>query len=159
MTLLFPEPFAPLFGLSREVGRRGAPGAALRSFVPAADVIATEDAVTVFMDVPGLTVDDVTIELQDDHLTVTGERAMPADGEDAVWQQVERGFGAFRRVLRVPHGLDPERISAAIADGVLTLRIPQPEAPKPRRIEIATGGDAEAMEAGPGARELAGSAA
>jgi HSP20 family molecular chaperone IbpA len=63
MTLLF-EPFAPLFELSRQVAGDG-----VRSFVPAADVVVTDDDVTVVMDVPGLKADDVTIELREDVLT------------------------------------------------------------------------------------------
>jgi HSP20 family protein len=142
MPFLF-EPFAPLVGFSREMNRAlAANGATIRSFVPAADVIVTQDDVTVTMDVPGLKVDDLSIELQGDTLTVRGERPVPyADGEDdgRTVLRLERGFGKFERVLRVPGGLDPDAITASMADGVLTLHIPVPEARKPRRIEIATG--------------------
>jgi HSP20 family protein len=166
MTMLF-EPFAPLFELSRAVDRRLANGFAVPAFVPAADVVVTDDDVTVLMDVPGLTVDDLTIELQDDLLTVRGERALPAwaQGENgqsrAAWQRVERGLGTFERVLRVPRGLDPEQIAASMADGVLTLRIPKPEARKPRRIEIAVGAGGQATIEGSASeqRELAGATA
>ena len=58
------------------------------------------------------------------------------------------GFGKFERVLRVPGGLDPDAITASMANGVLTLHIPVPEARKPRRIEIATGGAQSALELG-----------
>jgi HSP20 family protein len=142
--------FAELFGPN---------GTVYRSFVPAADVVVTDDDVTVIMDVPGLKVDDVTIELIGDTLTVRGERAYPyGDDEGRTWQRVERGFGKFERVLRVPAGLDPEQISASMADGVLTLHIPKPESRKPRRIEITTNGR-PALEQNTDERELAGAAA
>ncbi len=156
---LFLEPFAPLFELSRQMMGEGT-----RSFVPAADVVVTDDDVTVVMDVPGLKADDVTIELREDVLTVKGERAYPfateTDGDQRVWQRLERGFGKFERVLRMPAGLDPDAITASMGDGVLTLHIPKPEARKPRRIEIATGQKAATIEGtATEQRELAGSSA
>jgi HSP20 family protein len=167
MPFLF-EPFVPLVELSREMNRALAGNsAAIRSFVPAADVIVTQDEVTVNMDVPGLTVDDLSIELEGDTLTVRGERAFPyARGEDdgRMLQRLERGFGTFERVLRVPSGLDADAITASMADGVLTLHMPVPEARKPRRIEIATDGAQPALELGTTdaaqeSREAAGAAA
>lgn len=135
MTMLF-EPFAPLSGT------------ALRSFVPAADVVATEDDATVVMDLPGLTADDLEIELVDDVLTVRGERALPYAGDEQgrVWQRLERGFGRFERVLRVPKGLEEDSIQASMADGVLTLHIAKPESRKRRRIAINAGGEQPVLE-------------
>ena len=156
------EPFAPLFELSRDVDRLFGNGRVVPSFVPAADVVVTDDDVTVLMDVPGLKADDVDIQLVDDVLTVTGERALPAATQDeqaGVWQRIERGFGKFQRVLRVPRGLDAEQITAEMADGVLTLHIPKPEVQRPRRIEIATGAPAAIQENAGAQRELSGAAA
>lgn len=144
---MFHEPFAPLFELSRQVAGNG-----MRSFVPAADVVVTDDDVSVLMDMPGLAPDDVTIELREDVLTVRGERPAPHQSgtEDEhgrhVWQRLERGFGKFERVLHLPTGLDPEAITASMTDGVLTLHIPKPQERKPRRIEIATGQRSETIE-------------
>src|SRR4051794_37336998 len=122
------EPFAPLFG--------GTP----RAFVPPADLVVTDDDVTVVMDVPGFKHDELTIELLGDALTVRGQRAVPYEpaGEGRrTWQRLERGFGRFERSIQVPKGLDPDRIDASLTDGVLTLHLPKPEAVKPRRIAIA----------------------
>ncbi|HEV2769438.1 MAG TPA: HSP20 family small heat-shock protein, partial [Solirubrobacteraceae bacterium] len=148
MTLFF-EPFAPLLGFSREADRHLASGqAALRSFAPAADVLATEDLVTVTMDIPGLKAEDLEIELADDVLTVRGERVFSYtdQAEAGVWQRLERGYGKFERVLRVPKGLEGDAIQASMADGVLTLHIPMPQARKPRRIAISTGGEQPVIE-------------
>ena len=150
---MFLEPFAPLFELSRQFA--GEP----RTFVPAADVVVTDDDVTVVMDLPGLKAEDVSIELREDVLTVKGERAFPyeSDGERRGWLRVERGFGKFERVLRVPGGLDADAVTASMDDGVLTLHIPKPEARKPRRIEIASGHKTETIEGtATEQRELAG---
>lgn len=131
------EPVAPwLRDLNRYFAGSGAPGA----FVPAADVLVTDAEVKVHMDVPGVGRDHLEIELENDLLTVRGERSYPYDQEpgDRQWQRIERGFGRFERDLRVPKGLDPDGIEASLSDGVLTLRLPKPEPLKPRRIEIRT---------------------
>jgi HSP20 family protein len=146
MALLF-EPFAPLFELDRVLGN----GTAARAFIPATDVLVSDDEVTVTMDVPGMTADDVSIELDGDALKVSGKRTSPqlaanGDGDRRSWQRLERGTGKFERVLRVPEGLDPDTISATVADGILTIHIPMPEARKPRRIEIANGVTQPALE-------------
>ena len=107
-------------------------------FVPPADVLVDDDGVTVHMDVPGVPRDRLDVELVNDIVTVRGERPYPY-GDDASVKRVERGFGAFERTLRVTDGLDPDRIDAAMQDGVLTLRLPKPEARKPRRIEVHAG--------------------
>jgi HSP20 family molecular chaperone IbpA len=72
-----------------------------------------------------------------DRETRGGRFAPPAD--DGSVKRVERGFGAFERTLRVTDELDPDRIDAAMQDGVLTLRLPKSEARKPRRIEVQAG--------------------
>lgn len=145
MTLL--DQFDTLFDLTRDSLLGGNGG--VRPFVPAADLAVTDDEVTVYMDVPGLKPEELEIELTGDMLTVSGERAYPYatdDEQSQSWYRVERGYGRFQRALQVPKGLDPDRISAEIVDGVLTLHIPQPEARKPRRIEITAGTAQPAIE-------------
>lgn len=143
---------------------RGADGEALAEAALRGRVADGELAVTVTMDLPGMTADDVAIELREDVLTVKGERPLPyetqTDGDQRVWRRLERGFGEFERVLRLPAGLDPDEITASMSDGVLTLRIPKPQQQRPRRIQIAVGSGAETIEGTAGdQRELAGSTA
>lgn len=146
MTLLA-DPFAPMFELSRDFDRLFSRPGVVRSFVPAADILVSDDAVDVYMDVPGFGVDDLDIELVDNTLTVRGERNYPyamngngnGNGDKRVWQRLERGFGKFERVLRVPDGLDADAITASMDAGVLTLHIAKPEAKRPRKIQIGGG--------------------
>lgn len=126
-------------GLLLDVPRR--PQARLdraRAFSPAADVIASEDAMTVVMDVPGMKKDDLTVELRDGVLRIRGERRYPYahEQEGRRIQRLGRGYGRFERVLQVPKGIDPAALTASIEDGVLSLHIPLPETHKPHRIEI-----------------------
>jgi HSP20 family protein len=128
------EPLAPWV---RELNRLLATDG--NAFAPPADVLVDDEGVSVRMDVPGLRSDNLEIELENDVLTVRGERPFPyqpENGDKTSWRRIERPFGRFERSLRVPRGLDPDAIAATLADGVLTLRIPKPEQLRPRRIEI-----------------------
>lgn len=114
--------------------------APVRAFLPPTDVIVSDEEVAVTMDVPGLNADTVEIELTGNVLTIRGERPYPQLGQQSTqWYRVERGYGKFQRTLEVPKGLDPGTVTASIADGVLTIHIPLPEARRPRRIQIANG--------------------
>jgi HSP20 family protein len=149
MATMLVEPFAPwLRDLSQALQGQGAPA----PFVPPADVLVDDEAVTVYMDVPGLRSEDLEVELENDILTVRGERPYPYSREDggAAVQRIERRFGRFERSLRVPSGLDPEAIEAALTDGVLRVRIPLPETKRARRIEVKAGENGGRREEGAG---------
>ena len=144
MTLL-----EPMLEFDRLFNRMLSPSTFGGGFVPAADIVVTGDEVIVHMDVPGLSAEKLEIELENDVLTVRGERTYPygTNGDQLAWQRVERAFGRFERSLRVPQGLDPETVSADLAEGVLTIRIPKPENLKPHRVEIKAAGEARQLEA------------
>jgi HSP20 family protein len=142
------EQFPPwLRDLNRFLNSEGT----VSAFVPPADVLVDDDGVTVYMDVPGMSSDALDVELENDVLTVRGERPYPygEDGDRGA-RRIERGFGRFERSLRVPRGLDPDAIEASLTDGVLTLRIPKPESLKPRRIEIKGASETRQLDAGRG---------
>lgn len=158
MSLL--EQFEPLFGITRDwtFNLNGYS----RAFVPAADLVVSDHEVTVYMDVPGLKPENLEIELTGEVLTVRGERGYPYATDDQQSRnryRLERGYGKFQRILQVPKGLDPDSIIAEIVDGVLTLHIPQPEARKPRRIQITTGNTPAIESQASEQSELAGAAA
>jgi HSP20 family protein len=141
------EPFTPwLRELGQVMHNQGTVGA----YVPPADLLIDDDGVTVYMDVPGLRAENIQIELENDVLTVSGERPFPYVRENGAGpaRRVERGFGRFQRSLRVPPGLNPDAIKASISDGVLKLRMPKPESLRPRRIEVRADGDRAGQEAG-----------
>jgi HSP20 family protein len=133
------EPLVPwLRELSQVLRTQGTSGA----FIPPADLLVDDEGVTVYIDVPGLDADNLEIELENDTLTVRGERSFPYSREDggAPARRIERGFGRFERSLRVPPGLDPDAIDASLSEGVLKLRIPKPMTQRPHRIEIKANG-------------------
>jgi HSP20 family protein len=153
------EPVAPwLRDLNRFFTTQG--GAVAAPFTPPADVIVSDDSVRIEMDVPGLRSENLEIELENEMLTVRGERPFPYAGEEyeRTWRHIERGFGRFERSIRVPRGLDPDSVQAALTDGVLSVRIPKPASPQPHRVPI-KGGTGETREVGSGeARRTEGAA-
>lgn len=118
------------------------PTAAVRRWVPQFDLVEAKDHYLVHADLPGLGQDDVTIEVEDRVLTVSGERAATTTTEDARALRVERAGGQFRRQLTLPEGVDADAITATFEHGVLTVRVPKPVAIAPRRVAITAGGAA-----------------
>jgi HSP20 family protein len=147
------EPVAPwLRDLNRFFTTQ--PGGVAIPFTPPADVIVSDESVRIEMDVPGLSAENLEIELENDLLTVRGERPFPYQGEEyeRTWRHIERGFGRFERSIRVPRGLDPDSVEASLAEGVLSVRIPKPASPQPHRVQIKGGGE-ETREVGTGEAE------
>jgi len=114
----------------------GSDGRALRRWMPAMDLVESEGEFVLRADLPGLSEDDVKIELEDSTLTISGERKSESQTERDGYLRVERATGSFQRSLTLPKGVDPEAVTARFDRGVLEVRIPKPEQRKPRRIEI-----------------------
>jgi HSP20 family protein len=149
MTIVRWEPLRELGSLQNEMNRlfntvfdAPAPGngAAMRRWVPAMDLVETDEHFVLRADLPGLGEDDINIELEDGTLTVSGERGAEHESKSEGYYRVERAFGGFSRSLTLPKGIDPEAVSANFDRGVLEVRIPKPEERKPRRIEISGAG-------------------
>jgi HSP20 family protein len=113
-----------------------------RRWVPAIDLVEAEDHFVLKADLPGLVEDDVSIEVQDGMLTISGERKAEHESRERGWYRVERAFGSFSRSLTLPDGVDADAISARFDRGVLEVRIPKPEERKPRRVQIQAGAGA-----------------
>ena len=111
-----------------------APLASARAF-PAINIWEQRDEFIAEAEVPGLKVEDLEISVVGAGLTLKGRR--PDIAEDGtVYHRRERGVGAFTRVVRLPVEVDSSRVEASLRDGVLTLKLPKPEAAKPRKIKV-----------------------
>ncbi|PTL55714.1 Hsp20/alpha crystallin family protein [Paraconexibacter algicola] len=115
------------------------PTASVRRWVPPMDLVEAPEHYLVRLDLPGLGRDDVTIEIEDRVLTISGERTATVSGENARAVRVERAGGGFRRSLTLPDGIDADAVTAHMEHGVLTVSVPKPVAAKPRRVEISAG--------------------
>jgi HSP20 family protein len=157
MALIRWEPAREVASLQQEMNRLfssffdtpapgGSNGETLRRWVPAMDLVETEDAFVLKADLPGLDENDVKLEVEDNVLTVAGERKAEHEDKKEGYYRVERAYGAFRRSLTLPEGVDPEAVSARFSKGVLSVRIPKPENRKPRRVSIKVGDQPAAIE-------------
>jgi HSP20 family protein len=120
-------------------GFLGRPVAGARRWAPAMDLSETEDALVLRADLPGLDRDDVSFEIKDNVLTVSGERRAEHEDKREGYHRIERSHGAFSRSVTLPRGIDPAAVSAGFEKGVLEVRIPKPEERKPHRVEIGEG--------------------
>ena len=117
----------------------GAANGTSRRWIPAMDLVETEDHLVLRGDLPGMTEDDLNIEIKDNVLTVSGERKAESEEKGEGYHRVERSFGGFSRSLTLPQGIDPEKVEAGFDKGVLEVRIPKPAEAKPTRVQIGKG--------------------
>jgi HSP20 family protein len=143
MALVRWEPFRELAALQNEMSRwmsalpaSGAGNGQSSSWLPAVDVWETESDLVLSFDLPGIPEDAITVELDENVLTVSGERERTDEHSSERFYRFERRYGQFARSVTLPPGVNEEDVQAAYKDGVLEIRIPKPEEPKPRRIEI-----------------------
>lgn len=109
---------------------------------PEADVVETKDAIRVALDAPGLAPEQIDISLENNVLTVSGERRAEWSSEDGgqlTWHLAERRYGKFSRSFVLPRDVDQDGIAARFQDGVLLISIPKSERARRRRIEIQAG--------------------
>jgi HSP20 family protein len=118
------------------LGNSGRADLRARRWVPAMDLVETDDHLVLKADLPGMTKEDVDIEVKDNVLTVSGERKAEQEDKTDGYYRIERAFGSFSRSLTLPQGIDADAISADFTDGVLEVRIPKPEQRKPHRVAI-----------------------
>ena len=127
-----------LFGTVFDAPAQGN-GGTMRRWMPAMDLVETEDHFVLTADLPGLGEEDVNIEVEDRVLTVSGERKATHESAKDGYHRVERAFGSFSRSLTLPEGVNAEAVEASFDRGVLEVRIPKPEERKPRKITIGAG--------------------
>jgi HSP20 family protein len=135
-----------LFGNVFDTPAPGGNGNTLRRWMPAMDLVETEDQFVLRADLPGLSDGDVNIEVEDNVLTVSGERKSEHETSKEGYHRVERAFGSFSRSLTLPEGVDADAVTASFDRGVLEIRIPKPEQRKPRKISIGVGDAPKTIE-------------
>jgi len=111
-------------------------GGRQESWLPAVDVFDAKEAVVLKAEVAGMDPDDIQIEVEDNVLTIKGERRFEEKVDEERYYRVERRFGSFQRSLALPQGVKADEISAAYDDGILTVTVPKVEEEKPKRIEV-----------------------
>jgi HSP20 family protein len=122
----------------------------LPSLVPRMDVSESDKEIAITVEMPGLQRSDVDITVDDDVLTIRGEKKVEREEGDEKknYHVSERSYGVFYRAIQLPPGVDPKSIQATMSSGVLKITIPKPARSEAQKIEVKEGGsDGQAKEA------------
>jgi len=107
------------------------------AWIPSVDIFETADNTVILKaELPEMKREDIRVTVENNTLTIEGERKLAAAGESEKYHRVERGYGAFSRRFTVPSTVDAGRVEASYQDGVLTVKLPRREESKPRQIQI-----------------------
>ena len=106
------------------------------AWIPSCDVREDNEHLTITLDLPGVKPEDVKLSLENNVLTIHGERRQEAEQKEERWHRYERSYGSFERSFTLPSTVDPERVEATTDHGVLTIRIPKVERARPREIPV-----------------------
>jgi HSP20 family protein len=118
---------------STQARRTVAPG------YPAMNIWTDQDSAIVTAELPGVNLEDIDISVEDDTLTLRGDRQRDALEEGVTYHRQERRFGSFLRTFQLPFRVDAEKVDATLKNGVLSVSLPRAEEDKPRRIAIRAG--------------------
>jgi HSP20 family protein len=107
-----------------------------RPWSPSVDIFETENELTLKADLPEVKLADIEVRVENQTLTVKGERKFEKEEDVRGYHRIERNYGSFVRSFTVPATVDAEKVAAEYKDGVLTVRLPKKEAAKPRSVKI-----------------------
>jgi HSP20 family protein len=130
MTILRLDPYRTLFALQNQT----APG-----FVPPVDISEDEHKVVLKLEIPGMKQEDLDVRLENNTLTVKGERSFQTEGMEEHFHRVERRYGSFYRAFTVPKSVDANDVKADYDAGVLSIELTKKPESKPKQIKINVG--------------------
>jgi HSP20 family protein len=105
-------------------------------FMPRADIVDEKDAVKIDIELPGMTKDDIKVTIENDILTISGERKAESRQEDKNYIRTERAYGSFSRSFTLSDEIDTEKINADYKNGILSLTLTKQEKAKPKEISV-----------------------
>ncbi len=145
MALVRWKPMRDMFEMQRDLNRAfseffGQPGTAVdtweRDWVPAVDVFEKDNEINLKAELPGLTKDDVDISIENNTLTISGEKKRESEVKDDNYHRVERSYGRFQRSFTLPQTIDAKNVKASFKDGILSVKLGKKEEAKPKKIDI-----------------------
>ena len=119
-------------------GWRSDEPAATTSWSPSVDIFETEGEIVVKSELPGMDRKDISLHLENNVLTLRGERKFEKETKEENYHRIERSYGNFSRSFSIPATVDEEKIRADYKDGVLKIVLPKKEQAKPKQIKIAS---------------------
>lgn len=139
------DPFRDLLSIQDRMNRlfeqtlsrsRSEEGIAASTWTPAVDIYETPETIVLKAELPGLSREDIEIQIRDNALTLKGERRFAKDVQQENYLRIERAYGAFQRSFTLPATIHQDKIRAVFRDGVLELTLPKAEDSKPKRISV-----------------------
>jgi HSP20 family protein len=103
---------------------------------PSIDIEESNGNLMVKAEIPGMDKKDIKVVVKDDMLTISGERKRENETKEKTFHRIERSYGQFRRMIRLPAEVDAEKVKATYKDGVLNVTLPKPESMKPKNIDV-----------------------
>lgn len=119
------------------------------SFVPPVDIYEDEHNITLKMEVPGIEEKDLDLRVENNTLTVRGERKFEKDEKEENFHRIERRYGSFTRSFALPNTVDTDKVQANYANGILKIELAKKAEAKPKQIKVSLGGQ-KTIEAGKG---------
>jgi len=140
------DPFNGLRHFEDAVARMMSEPRSNRPWSPSVDVYETQDALTLKADLPDVKVEDIDVRVENQTLTLRGQRKFEKEENLKGYHRIERSYGEFVRSFAVPSTVDTEKVQADYKNGVLTISLPKKEAAKPRQVKVAVqDGEAKAV--------------
>ena len=133
----------------REAGASHDDALTSSSFAPAVDVYEDEHQVTLKIEVPGIDEKDIDVRVENNTLTVHGERKIEKEEKEENYRRVERQYGSFTRTFTLPQTVDTENVSATYDKGVLKIALPKKAEAKPKQIKVNVGSEKTLEGKGP----------
>jgi HSP20 family protein len=139
------DPFRDLVSIQDRMNRlfeqtlsrsRGEEGVTATTWTPAVDIYETADTIVMKAELPGVTREDIHIQIDGSTLTLKGERRFARDVQEESYLRIERAYGSFHRSFALPATVQQENVRAVLRDGVLELTLPKAEDSKPKRISV-----------------------
>ena len=107
-----------------------------RPWSPPVDIMESENELTVKADLPDVRLSDIDVRVENQTLSIKGERRFEENSTGKGYHRIERSYGSFMRSFAVPNSVDTEKVSADYKDGVLTVSLPKKEAAKARQVKV-----------------------
>jgi HSP20 family protein len=107
-----------------------------RPWSPSVDILETENELVLKADLPDVKLEDIEVRVENQTLTLKGERKFEKDESAKGYHRIERNYGSFVRSFTVPTSVEAEKVAAQYKNGVLTVKLPKKEAAKPRQVKI-----------------------
>lgn len=138
------DPFRDLVTLQQRINRMfdeifppaEPSGLKMNAWSPSVDIYEQPEALVIEAELPGLSKKDVSVKLENNTLTIQGERKLAHEDKRENYHRIERAYGSFVRSFTLPSNVDTEKINAEFKDGVLHITLPKREEAKPREIEV-----------------------